>query len=43
MHCCAVGLQNLQLIVVVRHTYHRVNRDGTFHTLWADDRSEIPA
>jgi 6-phosphogluconate dehydrogenase len=23
------------------HTYHRVDRPGTFHTLWSDDRSEI--
>jgi 6-phosphogluconate dehydrogenase len=23
------------------HTYHRVDRDGTFHTLWAGDRSEV--
>jgi len=22
------------------HTYERVDREGTFHTLWADDRSE---
>src|SRR5215475_843997 len=22
------------------HTYRRTDRDGTFHTLWADDRSE---
>ncbi|MEU9134166.1 NADP-dependent phosphogluconate dehydrogenase [Kitasatospora sp. NPDC048540] len=22
------------------HTYRRVDRDGTFHTLWGDDRSE---
>ena len=22
------------------HTYHRADRDGTFHTLWAQDRSE---
>ena len=22
------------------HTYHRTDRDGTFHTLWAEDRSE---
>jgi 6-phosphogluconate dehydrogenase len=25
------------------HTYRRVDRDGTFHTLWAGDRSEVPA
>jgi 6-phosphogluconate dehydrogenase len=25
------------------HTYRRVDRDGAFHTLWAGDRSEIPA
>jgi len=24
------------------HTYHRVDRQGTFHTLWAGDRSEHP-
>ncbi|MEU7080240.1 NADP-dependent phosphogluconate dehydrogenase [Streptomyces sp. NPDC046409] len=23
------------------HTYHRVDRDGTFHTLWGGDRSEV--
>ncbi len=23
------------------HTYHRTDRDGTFHTLWAEDRSEV--
>jgi 6-phosphogluconate dehydrogenase len=23
------------------HTYHRVDKPGTFHTLWSDDRSEI--
>jgi len=23
------------------HTYRRVDTDGTFHTLWADDRSEV--
>ena len=22
------------------HTYRRADRDGTFHTLWAQDRSE---
>ena len=25
------------------HTYRRVDRDGSFHTLWAGDRSEHPA
>ncbi|WBU39422.1 NADP-dependent phosphogluconate dehydrogenase [Homoserinibacter sp. YIM 151385] len=25
------------------HTYKRVDRDGTFHTLWSGDRSEISA
>jgi 6-phosphogluconate dehydrogenase len=25
------------------HTYRRVDRDGSFHTLWAGDRSEVPA
>jgi 6-phosphogluconate dehydrogenase len=25
------------------HTYKRVDRDGTFHTLWSGDRSEIEA
>nr|WSW65140.1 NADP-dependent phosphogluconate dehydrogenase [Streptomyces sp. NBC_00995] len=25
------------------HTYHRTERDGTFHTLWGDDRSEVEA
>ena len=25
------------------HTYRRVDRDGSFHTLWAGDRSEINA
>jgi len=25
------------------HTYHRVDRDGSYHTLWAGDRSEVPA
>ncbi|GAA2706838.1 NADP-dependent phosphogluconate dehydrogenase [Micromonospora olivasterospora] len=25
------------------HTYHRVDREGTFHTLWAGDRSEVSA
>jgi 6-phosphogluconate dehydrogenase len=23
------------------HTYHRVDKAGTFHTLWSDDRSEV--
>jgi 6-phosphogluconate dehydrogenase len=25
------------------HTYRRIDRDGSFHTLWAGDRSEHPA
>ncbi|MGK5742246.1 NADP-dependent phosphogluconate dehydrogenase [Micromonospora sp. URMC 103] len=25
------------------HTYHRVDRGGTFHTVWAGDRSEVEA
>ena len=25
------------------HTYRRIDRDGSFHTLWAGDRSEVPA
>ncbi|MGV8885419.1 MAG: NADP-dependent phosphogluconate dehydrogenase [Microbacteriaceae bacterium] len=25
------------------HTYKRVDRDGTFHTLWSGDRSEVEA
>ena len=25
------------------HTYKRIDRDGTFHTLWSGDRSEISA
>jgi 6-phosphogluconate dehydrogenase len=25
------------------HTYRRVDRDGSFHTLWSDDRSEVSA
>ena len=25
------------------HTYHRVDRPGTFHTLWSDDRTETDA
>jgi 6-phosphogluconate dehydrogenase len=24
------------------HTYRRVDRDGSFHTLWSADRSEVP-
>jgi 6-phosphogluconate dehydrogenase len=24
------------------HTYHRVDMDGTFHTEWSGDRSEVP-
>jgi 6-phosphogluconate dehydrogenase len=24
------------------HTYRRVDREGTFHTLWSEDRSEVP-
>jgi 6-phosphogluconate dehydrogenase len=23
------------------HTYHRTDRDGVFHTLWAEDRAEV--
>jgi 6-phosphogluconate dehydrogenase len=23
------------------HTYHRTDRDGTYHTLWAQDRAEV--
>jgi 6-phosphogluconate dehydrogenase len=23
------------------HTYKRVDREGTFHTLWSEDRSEV--
>ncbi|MBW5254538.1 NADP-dependent phosphogluconate dehydrogenase [Streptomyces poriferorum] len=23
------------------HTYHRTDREGTFHTLWGDDKSEV--
>jgi 6-phosphogluconate dehydrogenase len=23
------------------HTYKRVDKDGVFHTLWSDDRTEI--
>jgi 6-phosphogluconate dehydrogenase len=23
------------------HTYHRTDRDGTYHTLWAQDHTEI--
>ncbi len=25
------------------HTYRRVDRDGTFHTRWSEDRTEVPA
>ena len=25
------------------HTYRRVDRAGSFHTLWGGDRSEVPA
>jgi 6-phosphogluconate dehydrogenase len=25
------------------HTYHRVDRPGTFHTLWSEDRREVDA
>ncbi len=25
------------------HTYQRVDREGSFHTLWADDKSEVSA
>ena len=25
------------------HTYARTDREGTFHTLWAGDRSEVEA
>jgi 6-phosphogluconate dehydrogenase len=25
------------------HTYRRTDKDGSFHTLWSDDKSEIPA
>jgi 6-phosphogluconate dehydrogenase len=25
------------------HTYRRIDRDGTFHTLWSGDRSEVAA
>ncbi len=25
------------------HTYRRVDREGSFHTLWSQDRSEVPA
>ena len=24
------------------HTYHRVDKEGTFHTMWAGDLSEVP-
>lgn len=23
------------------HTYHRADREGTFHTLWGGDRTEV--
>ena len=25
------------------HTYHRIDREGTFHTLWSGDLSETEA
>jgi 6-phosphogluconate dehydrogenase len=25
------------------HTYRRIDREGTFHTLWSGDRSEVSA
>ncbi|MER3394538.1 MAG: hypothetical protein RIA38_06200, partial [Microcella pacifica] len=25
------------------HTYKRVDKDGTFHTLWSGDRTEVSA
>ncbi len=25
------------------HTYRRIDRGGSFHTLWSGDRSEVPA
>ena len=25
------------------HTYQRVDKEGTFHTLWSEDRSEVEA
>ena len=25
------------------HTYKRIDKDGTFHTLWSGDRTEIEA
>ncbi|WP_336646772.1 NADP-dependent phosphogluconate dehydrogenase [Microbacterium sp. USHLN186] len=25
------------------HTYRRIDKEGTFHTLWSGDRSEVPA
>lgn len=25
------------------HTYHRTDKEGTFHTLWSGDRSEVEA
>jgi len=42
-----VALVMLALLVVAlfaawwHHTYKRVDMDGTFHTLWSGDRSEI--
>jgi 6-phosphogluconate dehydrogenase len=25
------------------HTYQRIDKSGSFHTLWSGDRTEIPA
>ena len=25
------------------HTYRRIDKDGTFHTLWSGDHSEVEA
>ena len=25
------------------HTYHRIDKDGAFHIMWAADRNEVPA
>ncbi len=25
------------------HTYHRIDREGSFHTLWSGDRTEVAA
>ena len=25
------------------HTYRRIDKDGSFHTLWSGDRSEVEA